>query len=55
MMCALATPICWPDLTSLVLTQLDEISYGMHFSVQCQEEVPFTDTGASGCLPEAKS
>ena len=33
-------------LTSLVLSQLDEISYGMHFSVQCQEEAPFTDTGA---------
>jgi pimeloyl-ACP methyl ester carboxylesterase len=32
-------------LTSLVLSQLDDISYGMHFSVQCQEEVPFTNSG----------
>ncbi len=30
-------------LTSLTLSQLDDISYGMYFSVQCQEEIPFTD------------
>jgi pimeloyl-ACP methyl ester carboxylesterase len=32
-------------LTSLVLSQLDDLSYGMHFSVQCQEEAPFTNIG----------
>ena len=28
-------------LTALTLAQLDDISYGMYFSVQCQEEIPF--------------
>jgi pimeloyl-ACP methyl ester carboxylesterase len=32
-------------LTSLVLTQLDDLSYGMYFSVDCQEEAPFTNIG----------
>ncbi|HTP06964.1 MAG TPA: alpha/beta fold hydrolase [Anaerolineae bacterium] len=30
-------------LTALTLSQLDDISYGMYFSVQCQEEIPFTN------------
>jgi hypothetical protein len=29
-----------------MLTQLDDISYGMYFSVQCQDEIPFTDASA---------
>lgn len=33
-------------LTSLTLAQLDDISYGMYFSVQCQEEIPFMDAKA---------
>ncbi len=33
-------------LTALQLSELDHISFGMHYSVQCQEEIPFTDAKA---------
>ncbi len=33
-------------LTALTLSQLDDISYGMYFSVQCQDAAPFTDLTA---------
>jgi pimeloyl-ACP methyl ester carboxylesterase len=33
-------------LTALMLSQLDDISYGMYFSVQCHDEIPFMNASA---------
>ncbi len=33
-------------LTAIEIAQLDDISYGMYFSVQCHDEIPFMDANA---------